>query len=92
MSIIRERTINVFPLKKIHNMFYILLQFFREAEARLVEDYRQSYLSPHIEIMVHEERTGDLNNMFLLLRPLPHALEPVVKAFRHHVTSQGEFD
>ncbi len=67
-----------------------LPQFFREAEARLVEDYRQTYLNPHIETMVREEHSVDLANLFLLLRPLPHALGPLVTAFRHHVTTEGE--
>ncbi len=68
----------------------LLFQFFREAEGRLVEDFRVTYLNPHISAMVHEERTIDLTNLFLLLRPLPHALEPLVAEFGQHVKSQGE--
>ena len=49
-----------------------------------------TYLNPHINAMVRDELTSDLANLFQLLRPLPHALEPLVAEFGLHVKSQGE--
>ena len=49
-----------------------------------------TYLNPNISAMVRDERTFDLANLFQLLRPLPHALEPLVAEFELHVKSQGE--
>ncbi len=55
-----------------------------------MEDFRVTYLNPHINAMVRDELTSDLANLFQLLRPLPHALEPLVAEFGLHVKSQGE--
>ena len=55
-----------------------------------MEEFRESYLNPHVGAMVREERRNDLSNLFILLRPLPRALVPLITEFEQHVTSQGE--
>ena len=40
--------------------------------------------------MVHEEREGDLSNLFTLLNGIPRALDFVVSEFESHIKEYGE--
>ena len=39
--------------------------------------------------MIMSEQLEDLSNLFVLLKGIPHALDPVVAAFRKRVSQQG---
>ena len=66
------------------------LQFVRECEARLVEDYKVGYLYSHVREMVAKEKRYDLSNLFVLLNGIPKALIPVVEEFQEHVQNLGK--
>lgn len=64
-------------------------QFIRECEARLVVDYMEDYLYPHMQDMIHQEKHSDLSNLYTLLNGIPKALQPAVRTFEEHVKNQG---
>ena len=55
----------------------------------MIEEYKADYLYSHTRSMIQEEQRKDLSNLFLLLSPIPKALDPVVAEFEEHVRSQG---
>lgn len=65
------------------------MQFVRECEARLVEDYKVDYLYANVREMVTKEKRHDLSNLFLLLNGIPKALNPVIDEFQEHVENLG---
>jgi cullin 2 len=66
-----------------------ITKFTRECEARLVEDYQNSYLYSQLQPMVQEERRQDLKNIFHLLNGIPRALDPLLDKFEERIKSQG---
>lgn len=66
-----------------------MTKFIRECEARLVEDYKTTYLYSKVHTMVHEERRQDLKNLFYLLNGIPGALDVLLTEFEQRIRSQG---
>ena len=65
------------------------MQYMRECEAHLIEDYKDDYLYAHTRTMMKEERFKDLSNLYFLLSGIPRALDPIISNFEEHVTAQG---
>lgn len=63
----------------------------RECEARLVSDHLE-YLHSCVPDMIMSEQLEDLSNIFILLKGIPRALDPVVAAFRKRVSHQGVYE
>lgn len=60
----------------------------QECQLRMITDHLD-FLYSECKEMVSHERRSDLNNMYILLKPIPDGLKSLIQAFLDHIKNEG---
>lgn len=60
----------------------------QECELRMITDHLD-FLHSDCQEMVSQEKSDDLHNMYILLKPIPDGLKTLVQAFLDHIKNEG---